>query len=212
MSNDSRGNGANSGGSNSGRDRMAELRQIVEALFEERASAAEIARLDQLVIADSACRKFYLESIDLHGNLYWDAAQAGAEPVPVATPIPERPSRRRRDSLESLIDAPLRPDLRPDRRAAASGRARLRWMWAGVAAVAVALIATLAAWPTRAIRPPAPGTPSLANGGAEPRSVVSPAVESPSVADRHAIRPDSADVARNDLPPSHRPFPRRASD
>jgi hypothetical protein len=116
MSNDSRGNGANSGGSNSGRDRMAELRQIVEALFEERASAAEIARLDQLVIADSACRKFYLESIDLHGNLYWDAAQAGAEPVPVATPIPERPSRRRRDSLESLIDAPLRPDLRPDRR------------------------------------------------------------------------------------------------
>jgi hypothetical protein len=201
MSNDSRGNGANSGGSNSGRDRMAELRQIVEALFEERASAAEIARLDQLVIADSACRKFYLESIDLHGNLYWDAAQAGAEPVPVATPIPERPSRRRRDSLESLIDAPLRPDLRPDRRAAASGRARLRWMWAGVAAVAVALIAALAAWPTNAVRPPAPGTPNLASGE-QASPVERPSVESPAVADKHALRPDSTDVARNELPPA----------
>ena len=144
MSNNVRGHGANSGGANSGNDRMAELRQIVEALFEERAIAAEIARLDQLVVADPACRKFYLESIDLHGNLYWDAAQAGAEPVPVATPIPERPSRRGGDSLESLIDAPLRAD----RRAATPDRARLGWIWASVAAVAVALIAALAVWPT----------------------------------------------------------------
>ena len=149
MSNDSRGNGANSGGSNSGRDRFAELRQILEALFEERASAAEIARLDQLVIADSACRKFYLEYIDLHGNLYWDAAQAGAEPVPVATQIPNGlPAGGAIHSSRSSTPASTRPATR--RRTAASVRPG-SLVWAGVAAVAVALIATLAAWPTRAI-------------------------------------------------------------
>ncbi len=206
MSNNARGHGANSGGANSGNDRMAELRQIVEALFEERASAAEIARLDQLVVADPACRKFYLESIDLHGNLYWDAAQAGAEPVPVATPIPERHSDWRRETLETLIDAPPRPDLRPDRRTADAGRAGLGWMWAGVAAAAVGLIAALAAWPTNAVRPPAPGTPNMANdeqaSPVVPPTVEPPPVESQSVADKHATRPDSSQVARNDLPPT----------
>jgi hypothetical protein len=77
-------------------NRTAELRQILEALFEERAEPEQLRRLDELVLGDAACRRFYLEYVDLHGNLYWDAAQADAEPVPLATPLPEeRPDVRR---------------------------------------------------------------------------------------------------------------------
>ena len=56
-------------------DSFAELRTILEAICEDRLTVAQAARLDELTLDDSAARRFYLEYMELHGNLYWDAAQ-----------------------------------------------------------------------------------------------------------------------------------------
>lgn len=131
--------------------RTAELRQILEALFEERAEPKQLSRLDELVLTDAACRRFYLEYVDLHGNLYWDAAQAAAEPVPIATPVPEQVDLRRAD-LGALVDS-----APPSRRLARANRARQRWIWAALAVAATTIVMALANWPTRTAEGPAPG-------------------------------------------------------
>ena len=61
-------------GEHPGGSRLSELRQILEALFEDRASPAQLQELNALVLGDPTCRRFYLEYVELHGNLYWDAA------------------------------------------------------------------------------------------------------------------------------------------
>lgn len=53
---------------------LAELCELLEALCEGRLESAQAARLEQLVIADPAARRLYLDYIELHGSLYWDAA------------------------------------------------------------------------------------------------------------------------------------------
>lgn len=63
-------------------DRFAELQAILDAICEDRLTNEQAARLDELFLNDAAARRHYLEYIDLHGNLHWDAAQghfAGAE-------------------------------------------------------------------------------------------------------------------------------------
>jgi len=56
-----------------------ELLTLVDALCEETASAADIARLQELVLSNPELRRLYVEAIELHGLLYWDAAGLGAE-------------------------------------------------------------------------------------------------------------------------------------
>jgi Protein of unknown function (DUF1549)/Protein of unknown function (DUF1553) len=57
-------------------DPFAELREILEALVEERITSEQSARFVELTRHDAAARRFYLEYIELHGNLHWDAAQS----------------------------------------------------------------------------------------------------------------------------------------
>jgi hypothetical protein len=158
----------NPSGEHSPVDRTAELRQILETLFEERADAAQLGRLEELVLGDRACRRFYLEYVDLHGNLYWDAAQAEAEPLAVATPLPERDADSRLANLGALVDSSPRADRRP-----ASGRpARLGWIWAALAVAATVILAALAAWPTQAVRNPVPEVdrkPTIAGTDSQPQ-------------------------------------------
>ncbi len=135
---------------NSSSDRAGELRQILEALFEERAATAQIDRLDELVVGDAGYRRLYLEYIELHGNLYWDAAQADTQPLPVATPIPQRRATANRVSLATIADAresdrPLRP----------SRSRRTRWSWPALAAAITALLAVIVLW-TVTVRRPTP--------------------------------------------------------
>jgi hypothetical protein len=143
--------------------RTAELRQILEALFEERAEPRQLRRLDELVLGDAACRRFYLEYVDLHGNLYWDAAQADAEPVPVATPVPERPADVRRASLGTLVDS-----APPSRRLVRTSRSRLRGIWGALAVAATIILVALANWPTQPVRGPAPDR-NVATVSGEPK-------------------------------------------
>ncbi|WP_437229119.1 DUF1553 domain-containing protein [Planctomicrobium sp. SH661] len=56
-----------------------ELLELTEALCEETASAADVARLEQLVLSSPELRQLYVEAMSLHGMLHWDAAGSGAE-------------------------------------------------------------------------------------------------------------------------------------
>lgn len=162
-------------------DHTAELRQILEALFEERADAAQLSRLDELVIGDSACRRFYLEYVDLHGNLYWDAAQAKTtegnttqgdiEPVPIATPLPERRADTRPASLGALVDSLPRTDRLP----VAARRVQPGWIWAALAVAATGIVVGLANWPTQPAPGPVPNVgPNLAITGNGPQPQANP--------------------------------------
>ena len=61
---------------------LAELDDLLESLCEDRLTATEAARLEQIVLSSpEACWK-YLTYVDLHGTLYWDTAGAGSsEPL-----------------------------------------------------------------------------------------------------------------------------------
>lgn len=62
-----------------------QLLQIVEALCEGLATSDDVARLEQLVLADPDARRLYVEAMALHGELFWDAAGAGStDSIPTA--------------------------------------------------------------------------------------------------------------------------------
>ena len=63
---------------------LTELDNLLEALCEDRLSADEISRLEQLVLSSPEARWKYLTYLDLHGTLYWDAAGAGS-PQPLSS-------------------------------------------------------------------------------------------------------------------------------
>ena len=59
-----------------------ELESLLDGLCEDRLSAGDASRLEQLVLSSPEARWQYLTYLDLHGTLYWDAAGAGsAEPL-----------------------------------------------------------------------------------------------------------------------------------
>ncbi len=62
----------------------AELDELLEALCEDRLSADERSRLEQLVLSSPDAVWKYLTYMDLHGTLFWDAAGAGS-PVPLSS-------------------------------------------------------------------------------------------------------------------------------
>ena len=62
--------------------------QLIELVLEERASAAQVAELESLVLQNDECLELYLSMVSLHGNLHWDAAGCGAEIL--ADDLPQR--------------------------------------------------------------------------------------------------------------------------
>lgn len=53
---------------------FAEFESLLEGLCEDRLSNTDLARLEAWLLSDEAARRHYLQYIDLHGALYWDAA------------------------------------------------------------------------------------------------------------------------------------------
>jgi len=51
-----------------------ELADLLAALCDDRLSAPQAERIEELVIADPEALRFYINYIDLHGMLHWDAA------------------------------------------------------------------------------------------------------------------------------------------
>ena len=95
----------------------SELIELLEALCEDRITEAQRSRLEQAVIRDAEARRLYLDYIDLHGMLHWDAA---------ANP-----------DVMSVVAAVGSPQV-----ASAPSRRRSRLMWASSGVVAAALLAT----------------------------------------------------------------------
>lgn len=56
-----------------------ELLKLIEAVHEGFASEADFARIEELVLADPNCLTCYLDAMELHGTLAWDAAGCGAD-------------------------------------------------------------------------------------------------------------------------------------
>ncbi|WP_010582280.1 DUF1549 domain-containing protein [Schlesneria paludicola] len=63
---------------NARQETPSELETLLEALCEDRITAEQASRLEQLVVSSEAARWKYLQYLDLHGNLYWDAAGVGS--------------------------------------------------------------------------------------------------------------------------------------
>lgn len=84
-----------------------ELFGLLEAVCEQRATAEQQARLEQLVLADSAARRLYVNYMDLHGTLHWDAAGVGALEFSPARALPRRQPARRRILAGGLAAAVL---------------------------------------------------------------------------------------------------------
>ena len=68
---------------------LAELSLLMEALCEERLSAKESARLEEIVLSDPDAMQFYLNYSHLHGTLFWDQALGADAMIPVATAVEE---------------------------------------------------------------------------------------------------------------------------
>lgn len=91
-----------------------ELAQLLEDLCEGSLSATGAQRLEKLVLDDPQALETYLDTIEVHGLLHWDAAGLGApdvEPAPLgsspAAHVPTRreSSQRRRLTYGTLIAA-----------------------------------------------------------------------------------------------------------
>lgn len=63
-----------------------ELDQLLELLFEDRLTADDAKRLESIVLADAQQMQQYIDAINLHGNLYWDAAGGMQEASILAEP------------------------------------------------------------------------------------------------------------------------------
>ncbi|REJ95554.1 MAG: DUF1553 domain-containing protein [Planctomycetota bacterium] len=105
----------------------AELTELLEALCEDRMTAQQHARLEEAVVKDPQARRMYLDYIDLHGMLHWDAA---------ANP-----------DVMSAVAATASPSAALET-AAVSRRSRLLWAGGGFAAAAVLVALFLLSRPT----------------------------------------------------------------
>lgn len=80
-----------------------EILTLLEAVLEGQASSVEIARLEQLVLSDGDCMQLYLSYMQMHGNLYWDAAGRGVESVEEPSILQPKSHR----SIKTIVPALL---------------------------------------------------------------------------------------------------------
>lgn len=78
-----------------------ELWPLLNALCDQRLTPAEAARLEQLVLSSPEARRQYVDYLNLHGSLYWDAV-GGLALIPADSKIVAAPSRTRRWIIGSV--------------------------------------------------------------------------------------------------------------
>ncbi|MEX0704281.1 MAG: DUF1549 and DUF1553 domain-containing protein [Planctomycetales bacterium] len=200
---------------------LDELRELLEALCEQRLDRAQAARLERLVLADSAARKLYLDYIELHGSLYWDAATTD-----------EMRDDRLGDALaERAARLPFPLGRNSDREGAARaaiiafGPGRpVRWRSIASAALSICLLLAigLVSWtvfgprevdaPRIADRPAPPIAPDRAtNIEGQPRPSNGAAAGPSSVAERRTPpSPPPLPIANREVPADDRPAPHAA--
>jgi hypothetical protein len=83
-------------------EKHKELLTLLEALCEDRITASGANRLEDIIMGDEEARTVYMQYIDLHGTLHWDAAN-GSNCAIVET---EKPIPRKQETAET--PAPVR--------------------------------------------------------------------------------------------------------
>lgn len=111
---------------------------LLEAVAEERASAADVAELQRQVLASPEARWIYLSYVELHGTLYWDAA--GGLGVDAASAL----------ELEGLAEVVAAQAAAAPAQSVGSRRKQL----AAAVSLAACLLVAVAAW-SAFVRPPA---------------------------------------------------------
>jgi hypothetical protein len=129
---------------------FTELWRLLEALCEDRLSRAEAARLEEIVLNDAQARRLYLEYMDLHGSLYWDAASGigggRSKALPVSDPT--------MDAVETEPAVRVSPKLATDAaKDAKSG------VWIATLVAAVCLLLAVVQFVPGLLRPHAANTP-----------------------------------------------------
>ncbi|MCH7988614.1 MAG: DUF1549 domain-containing protein, partial [Planctomycetes bacterium] len=70
-----------------------ELLTLLESLCEDRITASEANRLEDIILGDEEARTLYMQYIDLHGTLHWDAANGlNSDIVETDDSIPRTPT------------------------------------------------------------------------------------------------------------------------
>ncbi len=142
-------------------DGFAELREILEALCEERLTAAQTVRLEELALHDTSARRFYLEYIELHGNLHWDAAQghfAGERDELFAEEEPDPTPRHRRSRVTAAV---VSSETRESRETPVR-RSPSPYFVAVIAGAAIAAALIVAVWTRSPLAPVVDKPPAVA--------------------------------------------------
>jgi Protein of unknown function (DUF1549)/Protein of unknown function (DUF1553) len=170
------------------RDPKTEMLDLLDALCEERLTHEQALRLERLVLKDRGARRLYVQYLDLHGSLLWDAAQTdGATPPP----LPWEAAARG-----------VAPAAGSD---ASSRRRRMAWALTASAAAALLVLASVAAW----FRPAQqPGGTGVAVAPTAP-SHAGPTYDVPGTAPPHyrPVRLDRAVASAQPAPPIVAPQP-----
>ena len=89
----------------------------VDAVLDGRATGADVELVESAVLSDAACRRHYVEAVNVHAALLWDNAPAASTVVPVSKAA--KPSKRRwvaaalTTAAAALIAAVLLPSPEP---------------------------------------------------------------------------------------------------
>jgi len=113
---------------------LNELQPLLEGICEERLSVADATRLEQLLLDSAAARAYYLQYIDLHGALHWDAALASAGDD---------------DAVNALVDATILRLARPQSALITDtipGRVPKAWVRRACISAAACLILGIGIW------------------------------------------------------------------
>lgn len=128
-------------------DLLAEVGELTSTLCDGRITTDEAARLERLVLESNEARRYFVDYLDLHGELHWDGASAARS----ATEASSAATRKTSDVRSQASQASRR-----DR-----GAIHSRWWFSAIVgallAVVVALVVVVVIVVQPGWRPPNPG-------------------------------------------------------
>ena len=179
-------------------EKQIEFSKLLELLCEDRMTAADAQRLEELARGDKQLLRLYIDYIDLHGSLVWNTAEAGSGAHAV---VPQIECDFSEDRIPPKIQATPRQPGSSRRRAPRGLRRMASWVIAPAL-----LIAAFVAWQTLTpdehrsgniveVGPPAPTPKSVEDRDSTPEADVPPFVEEVAI---HAA--DSMQSPQRDVP------------
>ncbi len=178
---------------------LNELQPLLDGLCEERLSVNEETRLEQILLESAEARAYYLQYIDLHGALHWDAALASTGDDDAVNALVDATILRLAQPVQSTIDR-------------SSSRVPHAWLQRVGVALAACLILGVGIWigsrtskaPALAAHPtPGPSNPNTKLD--PPLPTAAPEKGLAAHVERHKFSQDDVRLpAQPDVPPAER--------